>query len=473
MRSVSAAVTAAQRADSLIPSYKIQLTLDANDDTYEEDRILEISHTEEAFHGVATVVLDNSDLLVTADYKGYQGVISYGVNRVYSAGATAPMIVVDQLNHSSEGVLVVTLTLQGLTDHIAQDHASGPYTIERGDTRTVKAFITAVLGATLPPFSHTLAFTATYDSEDSLIDAFTPQDLLSIGVNDTRLSIIQRLLFWTKNVMRVEDDGAFHFRNPTVSGGGYDYSYELDVGGEHDIFAKATRTRLVMPNRIVVTGHPDAKTQFYGEAEFTDSSDLTNMEKTEYIYAYASTNAQAALVAEAVLQNYKLDAQRGSAEVPLNVGQEVHDWILLTDSRQGDTRAGNIGSLIRTAGDGRWTMRFAFGSVAAGGFLGLTPPRSIRQRSAAAQAIVDAFMARQPGAELDVETLTQINAAALQEALDRLENAIQVVFANQQALLALINGLGQQVQSLGLNSEIDRLHVREYMRMPVGTDKFR
>ena len=376
MRTISTAVSAAQKQASLSPSYKIQLTLDANDDTYDEERILSISHTEEAFHGAATVILDNSDLLVTQDYKGYLGIISYGINGTYSGGATAPMIVVGQVNHSSQGVLTVTLTLQGLADHIAQDHAGFDYTPGPGDTRTIKTLLTSVLGATLSVFGHCRAFTATYDSEDSLIDAFLPAELLVIGINATRLSVLQRLLTFTKNVMRVEDDGAFHFRNPTISGSTYDEEYELDVVGAHDIFNKATRTRLVMPNRISVSTHPNDAEIFFGEAEYTESSDITNMEKREWWYARATSQAQIVAVAEAILQGYKLDAQQGSAEVPLHVGQEVHDYINLTDSRQGDTRVGNIGSLLRTAGGGKWIMQFAFGGVASGGFLGLDYPRS-------------------------------------------------------------------------------------------------
>ncbi len=376
MRTISSAVTAAQKQASLAPSYKIQLTLDANDDTYDEERILSISHTEEPFHGVATVILDNSDLLITQDYKGYQGIISYGINGTYSGGATAPMIVVGQVNHSSQGILTVTLTLQGLADHIAQDHASFDYTPGPGDTRTIKTLLTSVLGATLAVFGHCRAFTATFDSEDSLIDVFLPAELLVIEINATRLAVIQRLLTFTKNVMRVEDDGAFHFLDPTVSGSTFDEEYALDVAGAHDIFNKVTRNRLVMPNRISVSTHPaDVDNLFFGEAEDTDSSDITNMEKREFWYAEATSQAQIVLVAEAILQRYKLDAQQGSAEVPLHVGQEVHDYINLTDSRQGDTRAGNIGSLLRTAGGGRWIMQFAFGSVASGGFLGLDVAR--------------------------------------------------------------------------------------------------
>ena len=465
MRTLNAAFITAQISDSLVPLWRVRLTLDANDDTYDEDRLIQIqNHLEEAGHGSATLILDNSDATLSAkDYKGYQAVISYGMTT--SSGdqysLAAPMIVVGQQFHSSEGVLLCILTLQGLTDHIAEDHASGPYTIGRGDNRTIKTLITAVVDATLPPFSHTRAFTATFDSQDSLIDAFTPQDSLTIGVNDTRWDVINRLLGWTKNVMRTETDGAFHFLDPTVSGSTYDYEYRVNVANEHELFLKSTRTRLVMPNRIIVTSHPDSSTAFYGEAEYTDSSDITNMEKKEFHYLEATSNAQAALVAAAIMQNYRLQDQRGSADVPMNAGQEVHDFVLLTDSRQSDTRAGNIAAILRNAGDSKWDMRISFGGISQGGFLGLDVPRSRWVRKGFSQKALD-FFARQENEEL-AEVLAE-QESALAARVDQLAN-------NDQFLRQAITNLSQQVSNAVLNAVVAQLHVTESLTIPVGVDK--
>lgn len=43
-----------------------------------------------------------------------------------------------------------------------------------------------------------------------------------------------------------------------------------------------------------------------------------------------------------MIERYELDAERGFATVPMNVGQELWDYVKVTDSRQGDTRIGNI-----------------------------------------------------------------------------------------------------------------------------------
>ncbi|MCB7129295.1 MAG: hypothetical protein J3T61_07145, partial [Candidatus Brocadiales bacterium] len=107
MRTLDAAFITAQISASLVPLWRVRLTLDANDDTHDEDRLIQIQdHLEEADHGSATLILDNSDATLSAkDYKGYQAVISYGMNTTtgdqYSL--TAPMIVVGQQFHSSEG----------------------------------------------------------------------------------------------------------------------------------------------------------------------------------------------------------------------------------------------------------------------------------------------------------------------------------------------------------------------------------
>lgn len=55
-------------------------------------------------------------------------------------------------------------------------------------------------------------------------------------------------------------------------------------------------------------------------------------------------------------------SKRGGAEVPLNVGAEVFDYVKVTDSRQGDTRTGNLGYVHRRFGKDKWTMTFGFGN---------------------------------------------------------------------------------------------------------------
>ncbi|GAI85252.1 unnamed protein product, partial [marine sediment metagenome] len=72
---------------------------------------------------------------------------------------------------------------------------------------------------------------------------------------------------------------------------------------------------------------------------------------------------QAQQVAEAILAKLKLNAEMGSASVPLNVGQEPYDYIRVVDARQEDERTGNIGRLTRHYNweEPTWEMRFSFG----------------------------------------------------------------------------------------------------------------
>ena len=81
------------------------------------------------------------------------------------------------------------------------------------------------------------------------------------------------------------------------------------------------------------------------------------------------SDAQAGSIASAMIERYELDAERGFAVVPMNVGQELWDYVKVTDSRQNDTRVGNIQFIRRdvaisfTGAPLTWTMMIAFGKV--------------------------------------------------------------------------------------------------------------
>ena len=283
MRALAAAFKTAQIANSITPRYRITLTRSGQSTvTYTQTRIISIEHREEPYSAQAEVVLNNSDLAVTTDFKGYQGVIDYGmvVSAVDTYSSSAPLFVVGQQAHSSQGVLTVTLTLVGLADLLAEDKAGTQSLMSNADLQTPKDLLTQVIKAILPAranntvyalddlvrpavsndftykctvagtsagappvfpttiggtvadntvtwtnqgkelkaFSHCVAYTPTFDSEDSLLDTVIPADTFPIELNDTRLDAIRRLLCFTRVVMRVEDDGEVHFRAPTIDG---------------------------------------------------------------------------------------------------------------------------------------------------------------------------------------------------------------------------------------------------------------
>ncbi|KKL20222.1 hypothetical protein LCGC14_2457600, partial [marine sediment metagenome] len=185
----------------------------------------------------------------------------------------------------------------------------------------------------------------TYDSEDTLIDSFKPKDLFRVGLNATRLNKILELLAWTGSKMRAEADGALHFFDPTISGGTYAYEYKLAVVGEHTFWDKELRNRFVNPNKEIVQSHPSHEPQFSGNS--TSATSFALFPETHTTQLRLASQAEASNIADAIIERYELNAEKGAVRVPMNVGQEVWDWINVTDSRQSDSRAGNVRYLKR------------------------------------------------------------------------------------------------------------------------------
>jgi len=130
----------------------------------------------------------------------------------------------------------------------------------------------------------------------------------------------------------------------------------------HVFFSKAYKTRLVIPNKIVVMSRPDDTPSYQGIA--TDADSYARLPKVEYVQTRLESNAQATKIAEAKLFKAQLWSSAGALSVPMNVGQETYDFIRVVDSRQGDERTGNIGTLRRhyTATKNEWRLQFVFGN---------------------------------------------------------------------------------------------------------------
>lgn len=370
MRTLSATLTSAQKGRSGIsPLCKLVLTYGANTYTYDwrriatsNTRILKSTHSEKQWSGAANVVLNDADKTLTSlNLEGYKGVLSYGFTT--SAGdewsATAPLWVVGQQRDSMQGKVICSLSLEGIFDRLAKDKASEALAVEEGDTATVKDWINSIAGATASPYSHCKAYTATFDSEDSLIDTFCPADYFRINLNDSRLSKIQELLNYTTCKARIEDDGEIHIFVPTTTGVSYNYEYSL-ADTYHTFLSKRFRRRVVSPNYVVVQSHPD-QGNYYGYAKDT-SADLTDMEEREYKYIRATSDAQCTSLATAILSRYQLQDERGAGILPImNIGAEIYDYNKVTDARAGDSVTGNVGYITRNVGGKKFGMEFGFG----------------------------------------------------------------------------------------------------------------
>jgi len=362
MRTLTITLEAAQKKKTLDPRVKITLTQGENEYIYEQDRILSINpHTEEPYRQNADVVLDNSDgVLTDLDLKGYQTVIADGL--ITKAGAeysnTAPLWVVHQELSSSPGKLTCELRMVGIPNLLAEDRASANYKPASDDTKTVKDIINDMFDGTMAAYDHCTTYTVDWDSEDSLIDVYTPKDGFRIYVNGSRLAALRRLLDYTKCVPIFDADGHITIIQPTITGSTYDYEYSL-ADTYHTFFAKAYRKTLVIPNYIVVKSNPNDNPQYSGYAKDTESNDLLDIR--QYERTRLASNDQADDIAEAILSKYQLNAEMGAAEVPMNVGAEVFDYVKVTDARENDNRVGNIGSIVRTYKPGQYSMKFSFG----------------------------------------------------------------------------------------------------------------
>ncbi len=365
MRTLSANLIAAQQSAGVSPLVRITLTRGVAEVVLGTSLILAIQHTEDPYTHKAEAVLDNSGGVFTGnDYKGWQVVIAYGA--VTPAGdeysGCAPLWVVGQELCSARGELVCRLSMSGIPDMLAEDRASAAYLPADSDVKTVRDIIRGILGdsgvAMLACFGHCRRYDVVFDSEDSLIGSYRPRDGFRVYMNGSRLSALKRLLDYTGCVMRYGGDGKVHILEPVTGGAVYDYQYSLSGG--HAFFSAAYRSSLVIPNYVIVKSHPGDSPQYYGYAG--DSESIAAFREMRYQkYARLDSNDQAEAVAAALLSRFRLEAQRGEAEVPLNCGAELFDYVRVADERKGDCRAGNIGSLTRRYSPGNYRMEFSFG----------------------------------------------------------------------------------------------------------------
>lgn len=151
-----------------------------------------------------------------------------------------------------------------------------------------------------------------------------------------------------------------------TGGSSFDYEYSL-ASGEHTFFDKSHRKALVIPNYVIVSSPEGSETVYTGSASHPDSAIL---EMRYYETLKVTSNAQAQSIADAILSHAVMDAEKGAATVPMNVGQEIYDYIKITDKREGDFRIGNVGYLKRHYKGGTFDTEVHLGSVVLSGMPG-------------------------------------------------------------------------------------------------------
>lgn len=370
MRSLSTTLTAAQKKGAIKALVKLVLTRSGYTTyTYTKSRILDIKETGNGSFQSADIILSNRDKVLTdIDFVGYQGVLSYGAitsqGEEYSDGA--PMWVFDQDFDSDPNKLTCTLTLIGIFNRMAEDKAAIFYEPGEDDTYTVKELITQLLrtgwgvGACFTNFP---MYDAVWEEGyDTLADTYQPKNSLRVYPGANRKSTFDKLMAYTANVAIVKADGYVHIFKPTTSGETYDYEYTLENG--HPFFAKTYKNKLVVPNKFYIRNYPRYGPPYYSGVA-TDSESYGKLPIPRILFSvYLESNEQGQARAEAELATAQMGCQAGAANVPMNVGAEVFDYVKVTDEREDDYRIGNIGQIIRhyNVTKNEWRMTFGFGN---------------------------------------------------------------------------------------------------------------
>lgn len=366
MRTLSDTLTAAQKAAIVKPAVRVVLVSGETEHTFYntsgDHRIVAMEQKEQGFAASATILLDNSDKYFSdLPLKGYKATISWGC--VTPAGieysATAPLeMEICQLD-SSPGRLYCSLYCLGEMSMLAEDKADASFL---PTTETPKALIEGTLKGDgvggLVPFDHCPAYSYEWDTgyDDGLIDSFVPKESVRVSIGTSRLAFIRRVIDFTNDVIRYEDDEKFHILKPVLSGDSYDYEYELD--GEHTFFTKTQMERLVIPNLVKVWNDDYTSQETHGK-------DATSYGLRPVVLPIKLQNlasvAEANNLADAILAKLKMHAKTAEAIVPMNCGQEIWDYIKITDTREGTTQTGNVGAITRHYGHGRYRMTIKLG----------------------------------------------------------------------------------------------------------------
>jgi len=404
MRTLAATLTAAQKSANYDPLVKAVFSkLGQSDVTYTQPRIIDVNAIEGPWSQRVTLILNNyDDEFDSFDPLGWTCVLSRGCDTSHPLTDYSPMAPLYVLSSrevelSWSGLKLYQIELGGIFDMMAREPAQWEREFAATDTYTIKDLVQALIDVDTDVFlcySQCTAFTVVWDSEDDVIDTFVPNVHFRVEQGDTRLSKLQELLAYTRCVARPEDDGYVHIMVPTSkfelitqTGGAaygwdvnidsspstsYDYQYSLSAD-EHDYFIKTLRNNLVIPSAYFVRSRqehaPSAQYtfdgyDFYGSCHFGNQSDtgFWAYPLWKYVDLNINSNTEGQTIAASMMMRNCINSETGTTRVPMNVGQEVWDYILVDDV------VGTIQQISWTykawtgrADRGAFTMSIAFG----------------------------------------------------------------------------------------------------------------
>lgn len=421
MRTLTAGLTAAQQAASGTP--QVAVTLDGVDYT---SRVLELSHTEKPYGGIATILLNNADqTLSSLDFRGDKVVITYGFSGE-TGSAAAPLWVFSQKTVSYEGKLATEISCMDiwlkmsinklftgggvqLTGTITGDFypgevvtggtsgnkgtvvyvdiasgyilitaTTGTFTTETvtgansGGSVVVSAVTNVGGGASAGWYGGSTIYeiltaittgivTLEKDSTDSIIDVATYNPVFEISMGTTVLSVFQDLMSLTKCAARAEADEKIHIFDIT-SAPSADYTYAL---AGHTFFQDVRDISEVLPNTVYCYwAEPGSAAYASYSGSAVDATAAARFDTVSDIFSWrVSSNDQAAGAAAAKLAQYQREALQGTVVVPMNCGQELFDYITVTDTRANISFSGWVGSLTRSYAAGVYILTIGLGGL--------------------------------------------------------------------------------------------------------------
>jgi len=362
MRSLSGALTTAQKATTATPYVKFKLTSVGGGTTYDYTaRVLRLEHHEEPYNEYATVVLDNHDRGVTDDVRGYWVQIAYGYitgnavadsegsesagnNSTAEYSYTPRLWVKNQMELSSRGNVKTILELEGMWNILREiqwiSAAEGPpsFYYKGYSTDTVMAIISSLLGDV------GFSLDAIGTQSDGIIDVDTPIFQINgadaVEVFDYYADIIYRLLTITKCYLRSKTGLAFKVIYPQ-SGDAVDETYYSD---QQYIFSEyLERKKLLIPNHIYVLwgdpggglGWPDWDWTAGHAGEAVDATEVAMYRDCPgiIIAGELTTEAAADVRASAKLTRLKAEQLGGHLVVRHDCSVELYDRVEIDDQR--------------------------------------------------------------------------------------------------------------------------------------------
>ncbi|GAH51542.1 unnamed protein product, partial [marine sediment metagenome] len=174
--------------------------------------------------------------------------------------------------------------------------------------------------------------TLTLDSDDPENNALNFKPKYQTVLGTTARSVIMDVLGYTKCGLRMRTDG-MHMLYLDPSPGSTDYEFNSD----HRFLSENRERAIVTPNRIFVTNVIDGEI-YVGYAEDEESYNALGKWLSRIIsIPSVASNDDATARAVALIARAKAEANAGDVVVPImNCGQEVYDWLQITDFRNDD-----------------------------------------------------------------------------------------------------------------------------------------